>query len=73
MAVEAAGDHAAAVKEHKTRQVFACVVGGRVETVTKIAGRARQDIVDPDHRRHVGAGELHEFGQRLAALVGRRP
>ena len=52
---------------------LAARIGGRIEPVTKIARGARHYAVDRDRCRHVGAGELHEFPQRLTPLVRRRP
>jgi hypothetical protein len=72
MGVDTAGDHAAAVEEHKARQIVGGLIRGGIEAVRDIARGARQYVVEPGSRRHVGARELHEFCERLATLVRRR-
>ena len=69
MGLDTAGDHAAAMEEDKARQWVGRGIGRRIEAVRNAARRARQDAVNPADGRHVRACELHQLGERLAAVV----
>src|SRR6516225_2441463 len=67
MGLDTAGDHAAAMKEDEARQRFVGGIRRHIETVGNRASRTRQPAVDSVHRRYIGAGEMHQFGECLAA------
>jgi hypothetical protein len=83
MGVDAAGDHAAAMKEHEARQLFFFVLRGRVQPVGNIAGRSRQYAVGAsdrancisfasDWRRSCVVDLVRSAGEAAAIMVRRR-
>ena len=70
MRLDTAGYHAAAVEEDEARQWFDPGICGCIKTVGNIADRPRQQAIDPGHVSDISAGELHEFCERLPALLG---
>src|SRR4029077_17824994 len=67
MGLDTAGNHAATMEKDEARQWFAGGIRGSKKAIGKGASRARQRAVRSAHGRYIGAGELHQFGERLAA------
>jgi hypothetical protein len=57
------------MKEDEARQWIARGIGRRVEAVGNAARRTRQDAVNSCDGRYVRARELHQLGERLAAVM----
>ena len=73
VSLDTAGNHAAAMKEDEAWQCFAGGIGGRIKTVGNRACRSRQHAINSAYGRYIGASELHQFGERLAAGFSARP
>jgi hypothetical protein len=73
MGLDAAGHHAAAMKEDEAGQGALAFADRRIKAIAELAGPPRQGAVGRRDIGGLGAGKLHELGQRQAPLDRGRP